>query len=108
MIFQDIMDFPNVLDKIIEQKGCVVPECTLRHGYRERRADGKGLCKYKFKNRPQRIDRNTAIHPDCCLDAVHSLLSSHNVFVNFDDITEVTDASDIDEDEIYALEVELQ
>jgi len=42
------------------------------------------------------------------LDAVHSLLSSHNVFVNFDDITEVTDASDIDEDEIYALEVELQ
>ena len=89
---------------IIEQKGCVIPECTLRHGYRERRADGKGLCKNKVKNRQERIDRNTKfsllpIHPD--------LLSSHNLFVECDDITEVTDASDIDEDEIYALEDEL-
>ena len=33
-IIADIEDLGNVLDLIIENKGCVVPECRLRHGDR--------------------------------------------------------------------------
>ncbi|KAJ1424247.1 hypothetical protein B484DRAFT_464846 [Ochromonadaceae sp. CCMP2298] len=55
-----------VLDKIIEYKGCVVPDEYLRHGRRARAANGKR----DLKNKPCARQRTSTMvarpcHPDC-------------------------------------------
>ena len=61
-----ILVLPEVLNRIIVAKGCVVQDQYLRNGGRSRRADDKG----EWKNKPvskQRISTNCArpLHPDC-------------------------------------------
>jgi hypothetical protein len=45
---QDILDFPNVLAKVIEVGGTVLPECKLRHGHRALRHYKKSFLKNKL------------------------------------------------------------
>ncbi len=61
-IVEDILALPEVLNRIIAAKGCVVQDQFLRNGRRARRADNKGECKNK-----QLISTNTArpLHHDC-------------------------------------------
>jgi hypothetical protein len=53
-ICEDIMRFPEVLDKILERNGCVVPDEFLRTGRRARRADGNGEVKHKPRKRQRK------------------------------------------------------
>ena len=64
-IVQDILDFPNVLVKVIEVGGTVLPECKLRHGHRALRHNKKSFLKNKLSTK-QRIESNKEkpIHPD--------------------------------------------
>ena len=65
-IVEDISCFHEVVKKIIEAQGCVVPDEFLRTGRRARRADDKGVCKVKPRKR-QRKETNQKIqdvHPD--------------------------------------------
>jgi hypothetical protein len=64
-IIQDVGGFVRVLEKIIEAKGCVVPDEFLRSGRRSLRHDGKGECKTHARTR-QRKATITArpLHPD--------------------------------------------
>jgi hypothetical protein len=50
-IIADIEDFGNVLDVIIEFKGCVGPECRLRHGHRLQAHNGGRVLKRKVTKR---------------------------------------------------------
>ena len=63
-IVHDILDFPNVLRKVIEVGGPVLPECTLRHGHRALCHDKTRALKNKLKT-SQRIESNREkpIHP---------------------------------------------
>jgi len=63
-IVHDILDFPNVLRKVIEVGGPVLPECTLRHGHRAFCHDKTRALKSKLKT-SQRIESNREkpIHP---------------------------------------------
>ena len=65
-IVEDIIALPEVLNRIIAAKGCVVQDRYLRNGRRARRADDKGECKNKPVSK-QRIATNCArpLHPDC-------------------------------------------
>ena len=56
-IVQDILDFPNVVVKVIEVGGTVLPECKLRHGHRALRHDKKSFLKKKLST-SQRIESN--------------------------------------------------
>jgi len=42
-IVRDILDFPNVLAKVIEVGGTVLPECKLLYGHRALRHDKKSF-----------------------------------------------------------------
>ena len=59
MICADIHELPRVVDMIIEAEGRVLPECTLRHGRREARLDGKadGIT----KNKPRSSQRKATL-----------------------------------------------
>jgi len=83
-IVEDIIALPMVLDKIIEYKGCVVPDEALRHGRRlennwESAKPGKG----PLKNKPrsfQRIETPTSSvppHPD--VERARAMLKSRQV-----------------------------
>ena len=65
-IVEDILALPEVLNRIIAAKGCVVQDQYLRNGWRARRADDKGECKNKPVSK-QRIAANCArpLHLDC-------------------------------------------
>jgi hypothetical protein len=64
-IIQDIEDFGNVLDKIIEFEGCVIPECRLRHGQRLLSHNKGRVLKHKVNNRQRKhLLKMGSIHPD--------------------------------------------
>jgi len=65
-IIEDVQALPEVLQRIITAKGCVLQDQYLRNGRRARRADDKGECKNKPVKK-QRTSTNTArpLHPDC-------------------------------------------
>lgn len=65
-IIADIQGFPRVLQKIIDAKGCVVPDECLRSGRRERRADDAGDLTSRKRVR-QRVATFTdvALHRSC-------------------------------------------
>jgi hypothetical protein len=64
-IIEDIKGFPRVVDIIIDQSGCVVPDMNFRHGRRARSHDNKKVLKTKIKSR-QRISthKKITVHPD--------------------------------------------
>ncbi len=64
-IVQDILDWPRVLQKIVEAKGCVVHGEAIRSGHRALRADEKGTLTSRLRTR-QRKDTMICrpIHPD--------------------------------------------
>ena len=73
-IIADIEDFGNVLDLIIESKGCVVPECRLRHGHRQLSHNGGRVLKRKVTQRQRKhLMQMGSIHPDA-EDALKILL----------------------------------
>eukprot|EP00732_Lithocolla_globosa_P000473 Lithocolla_globosa_v1_NODE_141_length_5757_cov_121.254121.p2 type:complete len:335 gc:universal NODE_141_length_5757_cov_121.254121:3013-2009(-) len=65
-IVEDILGLPRVLDKIIENDGCVVPDEFLRTGRRQRRADDKGDLQNKPIARQRKSTNNKTVlcHPD--------------------------------------------
>jgi hypothetical protein len=74
-IIQDIEDFGNVLDKIIEAEGCVIPECRLRHGHRLLSHNNGRVLKHKVNNRQRKhLLKMGSIHPDA-KDALAMLLT---------------------------------
>jgi hypothetical protein len=50
-IIADIEELENVLQAIIDAKGCVVPECRLRHDHRQLSHNGGRVLKRKVTNR---------------------------------------------------------
>jgi hypothetical protein len=74
-IMADIDDLENVLQAIIDAKGCVVPECRLRHGHRQQAHNGGRVLKRKGVTQRQRIGlmKMGPIHPDA-EDALKILL----------------------------------
>ena len=65
-IVSDIQGLPKVLEKIIEARGCVVPDEFTRGGRRARRADDTGDLTSRWRNR-QRKETHVYphLHPDC-------------------------------------------
>ena len=49
-IIADLEDFENVLDLMIEFKGCVVPECRLWRSHRQQAHNGGHVLKRKITN----------------------------------------------------------
>jgi hypothetical protein len=73
-IIADIEDFGNVLELIVEFKGCVVPECRLRHGHRQQAHNGGRVLKRKVSNRQRKhLLRMGPVHFDV-LEALEILL----------------------------------
>jgi hypothetical protein len=100
-IKEDILGLPCVLKKIVEARGCVIPDENFRTGRRARSSSGKKL-KKNASNR-QRIATNTQIllHPDS-IDAAESLTASDkDIFKLVDDIEDSdNDISDISDNDI--------
>ena len=73
-IIADIEDLGNVLDLIIENKGCVVPECRLRHGHRQMSHNGGRVLKRKVTQKQRKhMMQMGPIHPDA-VDVLKILL----------------------------------
>ena len=100
-IKEDILGLPCVLKKIVEARGCVIPDENFRTGRRARSSSGKKL-KKNASNR-QRVATNTQIllHPDS-IDAAESLTASDkDIFKLVDDIEDSdNDSSDISDNDI--------
>jgi hypothetical protein len=65
-IVEDIVDFPRVLQILIDYNGCVVPDLAIRHGRRAMSHDLKKV----LKNKPRPSQRKATLvgrpcHPDC-------------------------------------------
>jgi hypothetical protein len=72
-IIADISGLVEVLQKIIEHNGCVIPECRLRHGRRQMTHNGGRVCKRKVKARQRKGFKPQVVHPDA-LEAIQILL----------------------------------
>lgn len=92
-IIEDIMGFPEILEKIIEAEGCVIPDEYLRTGRRARSSSGAILKKNPSKR--QRIATNIDIilHDDSI--AASEMMSSTSA-----EIFDITDESDDDDDKL--------
>ena len=74
-----IEDFGNVLDLMIEFKGCVVPECRLRHDHRQQAYNGGRVLKRKVTKRHRKhLLTMGPVHPDA-QGALNILLSIDEV-----------------------------
>ena len=63
-----------MLELIIEFKGCMVPECRLRHGHRQKAHNGGRVLKRKVTNRQRKhLLTMGPVHPDA-QDALQILL----------------------------------
>lgn len=65
-IVDDILGFPDMLQKVIDAKGCMVPDLALRTGRRYVHAGGTGQLEHKPRARQRKetlISR--PCHPDC-------------------------------------------
>ena len=68
-IISDILDWEDVIDKIIAAGGCVVHGLALRHGHRERaipRLDEKGLMQSRMQKHQRKVSTKhlRRVHPD--------------------------------------------
>ena len=69
-IVEDILALPRVLSKIIEYKGCVVPDEILRHGRRAAKWETSEMSTSDQKAKPRSFTRNETLassvpaHPD--------------------------------------------
>ena len=68
-IISDILDWEDVIDKIIAAGGCVVHGLALRHGHRERaipRLDRKGLMQSRMQKHQRKVSAKhlRRVHPD--------------------------------------------
>ena len=64
-IIADIMDFPRVLNIVIDHRGAVVPEINLRHGHRLAAINGGRVLKRKVTNRQRKhLLKMGPVHPD--------------------------------------------
>jgi hypothetical protein len=73
-IIADIEDLQNVVQLIILHKGCVLPECTLRHGHRLMSHNGGRVLEHKVRERQRKALLTLgSIHPDA-MDALQMLL----------------------------------
>jgi hypothetical protein len=89
-IVEDVMALPRVLQKIIDAKGCVVPDEFLRSGRRGRRADDKGDCDAKVRKRQRKATHTDLIlHSDCI--AAKDLMAAGDVHVALQDLGDVED-----------------
>ena len=72
-IIEDIEAFPRVLQVIIDNEGCVVPDECFKHGRRFVKLKGEGVCKSKPR-KSQRIATlcGRPLHPDV-VEAYESL-----------------------------------
>ena len=113
-IVQDILALPEVLNKIIAAKGCVVQDQYLRNGRRARRADDKGECKNKPVSK-QRISTNLArpLHPDCNeafkIISGAALANLHNILedqANYIELIEAANIGILDVDEPLIVHVD--
>ncbi|KAJ1385737.1 hypothetical protein B484DRAFT_461248, partial [Ochromonadaceae sp. CCMP2298] len=65
-IVEDIMDLDRVLKIVSENKGCVVHNQAFRNGRRYRRANDKGDCLHKPRQRQRKATMHgEPTHPDC-------------------------------------------
>ena len=65
-IVADIDAFPDVLQKIVEAEGCVVPDEDLRRGRRARKADDSGNLTGRLRKRQRKATQmDFDLHPDC-------------------------------------------
>ena len=83
--------FLEVLHKIVEHEGYVVPETSLRSGYRAQRHDKKGICTAKVK-RQQRIE--SLALPDPHEDALYLMQYPNEHAAAVLDIEEIESESD--------------
>jgi len=98
-IVQDILDWPRVLQVIINAKGCVVPGEAIRSGHREVRADRKGSLTSRLRTRKRKVTMICRpIHPDA--QESYDLLTKGNV----DDIMTDVEALKNHMDEIIMIE----
>ena len=76
-IVEDIQAFPRVLEKIIQRRGCVVPDEDLRTGRRctALYRDDKELKKKPRASQRTHTQTRPPLHPDC-QEAYDSLLQS--------------------------------
>ena len=65
-IVADIDAFPDVLQKIVEAEGCVVPDEDLQRGRRARKADDSGNLTGRLRKRQRKATQmDFDLHPDC-------------------------------------------
>lgn len=87
-IIADIEALPRVLDKIIQAKGCVVPDEFLRTGRRSRSSDGKRLLKSKPRASQRTSTNNASIyHPDV-VEAKNMLLGLATASFDLDNLSD--------------------
>ena len=89
-IIADIEDLEPVLDKIIDAKGCVVPEINLRYGHRLISHNGGRVLTRKVTQRQRKHFLQLGpVHPDA-EDALRILLSNEPaVALGADELAEV-------------------
>ena len=113
-IVEDIRALPEVLERIIAAKGCVVQDQFLRSGRRARRADDKGDCKNKPVSK-QRIStlRARPLHPDCqeafamlTGDALANLNNNLDVQAEYIELIDAANAGTLDSDEPTLLHID--
>jgi hypothetical protein len=106
-IIEDIAALPRVIDKIIDAKGCVVPDEFLRTGRRARRADDSGDLKNNRRSRQQKATLTAApIHPDH-QDAYNFLLNKADGVLLVARIAEIVEENAVEaEDEIVENDID--
>ena len=89
-IVADIQGFPHVVQKIIDARGCVVPDEDFRGGRRELRKDGKGKLAGRKRSRSQ-IATNTdlILHADCQPALLHYAVGGLTAIQAYEEEAEV-------------------
>jgi hypothetical protein len=77
-IIQDIGGLWEVLDKVIEHEGCVIPECRLRSGVRQMKHNGGRVLKHKVPDRQRKGFKGQVVHVDAH-EAIQMLLKGPQV-----------------------------
>jgi len=64
-IAEDIAGWEKVCEKIIEAKGCIVPDENFRTGHRARKVHGEGVRKTKLHKRDRKntLNLELPVHP---------------------------------------------
>ena len=84
-IIADIEDFPNVLQKIVDEDGCMVSECKLRHGHRllAHKGDGRVLKRKVTQRQRKHLLTFGDFHPDA-IDAVNLIFACADPLISLE------------------------